>query len=160
MAQTDQAHSEDTSKQTAVRQHWISILSRSTAEELQTHWDTCSTDLTYKVIRKPETGLVMVRGRAGGRGQRFNVGEATVTRCSVLLSSGEKGHGYVLGRSDQHAELAAAFDACLQKPDLQDALTQSVIAPIERRLAADRLERREKVAATKVDFYTMARGDD
>lgn len=142
------------------RQHWISVLSRSNATELQAYWDELSLDYAYTHLRKPETGLVMVRARAGGKGQRFNLGEATVTRCSISLENGEIGHAYVTSRNKLHAELAAVFDALLQQKDLKAALTEKIIIPIEKRLSQEKASREEKVASTKVDFFTMVRGED
>jgi len=112
---------------------------------------------TFEHLRRPETGLVMVRGRMGGTGPAFNLGEAAVTRCSVRLADGTVGHAYVLGRSTAHAEAAALCDAIMQRSADQPGLRERVIAPLE---TAER-ERREsegrKAAATKVDFFTMVR---
>ena len=55
----------------------------------------------HEDLREPENGLVMVRGRVGGDGAPFNLGEATVSRAAVRLSTGEVGFGYTLGR-DRH----------------------------------------------------------
>ena len=69
----------------------------------------CAPQLRCEFLRRPETGLVMLRGRAGGTGQAFNLGEASVTRCSVRLSDGQVGTGYVLGRDQRKAELVAVL---------------------------------------------------
>ena len=66
------------------------------------------------MIRPPETGLVMLRGRMGGTGGAFNLGEATVTRCAVRTAKGHEGHAYVMGRNHGHAKIAAVCDALLQ----------------------------------------------
>ena len=58
----------------------------------------------YTVIRGPEGGLVMVRGRAGGGGSAFNLGEMTVTRCTVRTETGFVGHAYIAGRDEQRAD--------------------------------------------------------
>ncbi len=71
-------------------------------------------------MRGPEGGLVMVRGRAGGGGAPFNLGEMTVTRCTVRLGSGLVGHAYVAGREPRRAELAALVDALMQDPERAD----------------------------------------
>ena len=68
----------------------------------------------HEDIRRAECGLVMVRGRIGGDGAPFNLGEATVARAAVRLASGEVGFGYVLGRDCEKARLAALCDALLQ----------------------------------------------
>ncbi len=114
----------------------------------------------YDLLRAPETGLVMLRGRMGATGAAFNLGEATVTRCAVRLRDGTEGHAYVLGRNAAHARLAALCDALLQGPDTGAAVTATVIAPLEAKLHATHLAASTKAAATKVDFFTMVRGED
>lgn len=113
----------------------------------------------FVYLRKPETGLVMVRGRLGGTGNPFNMGETTLTRCSIRLESGTIGHSFVMGRSHPHAVAAAVCDALLQD-EAGAALSAAVVAP----LARERGERERRLAlqnaATKVDFFTMVRGDD
>src|SRR5215468_6953625 len=97
------------------RQRWLGILARADLRELQEAWARHAGDITYRFLRRPEIGMVMVRGRAGGNGQPFNLGEMTVTRCAVLLDKADiVGFGYVGGRDAQRAELVAAFDALLQ----------------------------------------------
>ncbi|MEO1276067.1 MAG: phosphonate C-P lyase system protein PhnG, partial [Pseudomonadota bacterium] len=105
----------------------------------------------------PEIGAVMVRGRAGATGDAFNMGEVTVTRCSVRLDGGTVGHGYVQGRNKRHAEIAALADALLQT-DQADTVQAGLIAPLAEAKAAERTVRAEKAAATKVEFFTMVRG--
>src|SRR5580692_5306600 len=83
----------------------------------------------HREIRPAETGLVMVRGRIGGDGAPFNLGEATVTRCAVQLASGEIGFGYVLGRDGEKARLAALADALWQSASHRDAVERHVLAP-------------------------------
>jgi alpha-D-ribose 1-methylphosphonate 5-triphosphate synthase subunit PhnG len=102
----------------------------------------------------------MLRGRMGATGAAFNFGEATVMRCAVRLASGSEGHAYVMGRNADHARLAAVCDALLQTPDTGDAVRERVIAPLEARLQQAHIEAAARAAATKVDFFTMARGDD
>lgn len=109
------------------------------------------------LLRKPETGLVMVRGRMGGTGAAFNLGEATVTRCSVKLASGTEGHGYVMGRNAAHAMRMAICDAVYQ--EAPEKLVP-VLDALEEVLTKTRIETASKAAATKVDFFTMVRGDD
>jgi alpha-D-ribose 1-methylphosphonate 5-triphosphate synthase subunit PhnG len=113
----------------------------------------------HVALRAPEIGLVMVRGRIGGTGAPFNVGEMTVTRCSVRLADGTIGHGYLAGRNGDHARLAAILDAMLQHPDHGLALFDRVIVPLEMRRDVRLRDRSAKSAATKVDFFTMVRGD-
>lgn len=116
-------------------------------------------DVPHEVLRAPETGLVMLRGRMGSSGAPFNFGEATVTRCAVKLAGGEEGHGYVMGRNAAHARAAALCDALLQDEAQAGNIAQSVLQPLEALLAERRATLRSKAAATKVDFFTMVRGD-
>ncbi len=102
----------------------------------------------------------MARGRAGGTGVRFNVGEVTVTRCAVELEGGAVGVAYVRGRDRRHAELAALLDALLQDPARHDDLEQAVVAPLAAAQAARRRAAAERVEPSRVEFFTMVRGDE
>ena len=102
----------------------------------------------------------MVRGRMGGSGAPFNTGEATVTRCSVENSDGNIGHGYVLGRDHIHAKIAAEIDAALQDHSAKTELLKTVIEPLQKIRDENLKESRMKTAATKVDFFTVVRGED
>jgi alpha-D-ribose 1-methylphosphonate 5-triphosphate synthase subunit PhnG len=114
-------------------------------------------------LRAPQTGLAMVRGRIGGTGDPFNVGEASVTRAVLRLKSGDGagpvGIAYQLGRDKRRAELAALADAMLQSPVWRDALVARLVVPLARALDKERSERAEQTASTRVDFYTMVRGE-
>jgi alpha-D-ribose 1-methylphosphonate 5-triphosphate synthase subunit PhnG len=114
----------------------------------------------HDAIRPPECGLVMVQGRIGGDGAPFNVGEATVSRAAVRLQSGETGIGYVLGRDREKARLIAICDALVQTDRYRAAVEEHVVAPIRARLLAARRREAEQTAATKVDFFTLVRGED
>jgi alpha-D-ribose 1-methylphosphonate 5-triphosphate synthase subunit PhnG len=111
-------------------------------------------------LREPENGLVMLRGRIGGDGAPFNLGEATVTRCAVQLASGEIGFGYVLGRDRDKARLAALADALWQSAQYQTAVEQKIVEPLRARQQERLARSREDTAATKVDFFTLVRGDN
>ncbi len=146
------------------RRRWMATLARAATADLEFCWQTHGRKdgrgVGYDFLRRPECGLVMVRGRAGGNGQRFNLGEMTVTRCSVRLGDGTVGHAYVAGRDRRRAELAAAFDALLQTPSRHEDIQSRVIAPLATKYLAARTERSRKAAATKVDFFTLVRGED
>jgi alpha-D-ribose 1-methylphosphonate 5-triphosphate synthase subunit PhnG len=101
----------------------------------------------------------MARGRAGGTGQRFNLGEITVTRCAVQSADGLIGHGYVAGRDRRKAELVASFDALLQAPGRRPMLLERVVEPLAAVQAEARAATARKAAATRVEFFTMVRGD-
>jgi len=134
----------------------MAVLARAGGEAIRAHLADTTPLPPHTRLRGPETGLVMLRGRAGGDGAAFNLSEMTVTRCSVSLPCGTVGHAYVAGRDHQQAELAALLDAALQDPALRPALMEAVIAPLAAAQAdADEAEAR-KAAATRVQFFTMA----
>lgn len=144
----------------AGRKRWMGILARADIDALEDAFDALTDAPQYTMLRKPETGLVMVQARANGTGQRFNAGEMTVTRCSVRLSAGTVGHAYIAGRNRRHAELAAVFDALMQEPAQAASIEEDVIAPLATTQDARRRTVQRKTAATKVDFFTMVRGED
>lgn len=111
-------------------------------------------------IRPPETGLVMLRGRIGGTGDAFNVGEATVTRCAVRTAKGYEGHAYVMGRNHGHAKIAAVCDALLQDESYHTKVEAQVLQPLQKLLEDRRSLAAHKAAATKVDFFTLVRGEN
>lgn len=113
----------------------------------------------HSLIRGPEVGTVMVRGRQGGTGAPFNLGEMTVTRCSVHLPCGTAGHAHVQGRDKMLARRAAILDALLQTGAAQD-VSDRVLGVLAKEEAARREIRARKAAATKVEFFTMVRGED
>jgi alpha-D-ribose 1-methylphosphonate 5-triphosphate synthase subunit PhnG len=138
----------------------MSVLALASRDELEAHWRALGRPPAYRVLRRPEVGLVMVRARAGGTGVRFNLGEMTVTRCSVALDDGPLGHAWVGGGDLRHAELAAVFDALLQDQARTVALAESVIAPLARAQADRRRAAAARAAASRVEFFTMVRGED
>lgn len=143
---------------TTERQNWISTLSKSDPAALLGEWGEVRVEErpTYDVLRPPEIGLVMVRGRAGGVGDRFNLGEMTVTRCAVRLASGETGVSYRSGRDKGAAEVAAVLDGMLQRPESSRA-AHAIVQRLEQALMAQRAEQARRSGATKVQFFTMTR---
>ena len=139
----------------SARRHWMSILARAPAGAIESLLTRDTPLPAWTLLRGPEIGLVMTRGRAGGSGAAFNLGEMTVTRCTVQLASGATGHAYVAGRHERRAELAAAADALLQDPAQTEALHRTLIAPLAARQQAARQDRAEKAADTKVEFFAM-----
>jgi alpha-D-ribose 1-methylphosphonate 5-triphosphate synthase subunit PhnG len=113
----------------------------------------------HEILREPENGLVMVRGRIGGDGAPFNLGEATVSRAAVRLASGEVGFGYTLGRDREKARMIALCDALVQTDEFAGIVEASVIAPLRSTFLARRHQKAAETAATRVDFYTMVRGE-
>jgi alpha-D-ribose 1-methylphosphonate 5-triphosphate synthase subunit PhnG len=145
---------------TETRRKWMAALAKAIPEELEHLWSTLKEKPGYYFLRPPEVGLVMVRGRAGGTGMRFNIGEVTVTRCAVQVNDGAVGTAYVLGRNVRHAELAALFDAMLQDPNRHTALMKKVINPMIVSIRDRKRRAAQKAAATKVEFFTLMRGDE
>lgn len=142
------------------RRHWLAVLARASREELEAALPDRHALPDYQLLRPPEAGLMMVRGRAGGSGMRFNLGEVTVSRCVVRTSTGLTGHGYAQGRDLRRAELVALFDALLQSPAWQPALMADVISPLASMQAAARRTLAERSHSTRVDFFTLVRGND
>jgi alpha-D-ribose 1-methylphosphonate 5-triphosphate synthase subunit PhnG len=140
----------------SARQIWMAILARASAAELRELLQDVAELPAFRVLRGPEAGLVMVRGRAGGGGAPFNLGEMSVTRCTVRDAEGQIGHAYISGRDAAQAELAARIDAALQSPERHDQLQAAVIATLAARQEAARAESARKAAATRVQFFTLA----
>lgn len=111
-------------------------------------------------VRPPESGLVMLRGRMGGDGLPFNLGEATVTRATVTLESGEVGVSYLLGRRIAAARAAACIDALGQVPDWRNRIEGVLVAPVAVRTGRERAAAAARAAATRVEFFTLVRGED
>lgn len=141
------------------RQAWLSTMAQAPADRLIALCQSAGVEVPHSVLRAPEIGTVMVRGRAGAVGAAFNLGEMTVTRASVRLTeSGAVGHGYVQGRSHEAATYAALVDALCQT-DQGSALIASVITPLRVEKAAREGARAARAAGTKVEFFTMVRGE-
>lgn len=141
------------------RKAWMSLLAKAPATELARLWEAFGAEPGHAWLRAPEAGGVMVRGRAGATGAPFNLGEMTVTRCSLKLESGEVGHGYVQGRDKGHARQAALVDALMQTGEAAE-VRAAILDPLAEAQETARAARAAKAAATKVDFFTMVRGED
>jgi alpha-D-ribose 1-methylphosphonate 5-triphosphate synthase subunit PhnG len=133
----------------------MSILARAKADSIATLLADCGELPGHSILRGPEGGLVMVRGRAGGGGSAFNLGETTVTRCSVQTGTGQVGHAYVTGRDGRQAELAALVDALMQDDARRAVVEARVITPLQAMQANRRADRGRKAAATRVEFFAM-----
>ncbi|MEM7521028.1 MAG: phosphonate C-P lyase system protein PhnG [Pseudomonadota bacterium] len=149
----------DLPDQTKARKAWMGTLAKAPEGRVQTLLDAEVARPGFVWLRQPEIGTVMVQGRAGGTGAPFNLGEVTVTRCTLQLDSGEIGHAYLQGRRKRCAEAAALVDALMQTVLAPDVMAK-VVTPLEQELTDAKRNRAEKAAATKVDFFTMARGED
>lgn len=141
------------------RQHWMGVLAKAQLGQLEDACKRLPHLPDHAWLRVPETGLVMVRGRVGGTGAKFNFGEMPVTRCAVTVEGGMTGIAYVQGRSHRHAELAALVDALMQDAAFGAVVAATVIAPLARAHVARRELAERKAAATRVEFYTLARGE-
>jgi alpha-D-ribose 1-methylphosphonate 5-triphosphate synthase subunit PhnG len=142
---------------TAARAGWLRLLALAPANELAARLAELEPLPAVEVLRPPELGLAMVRGRAGGTGMRFNLGEITVTRCAVRLPGGPLGIGYVAGRDPAKAKQVALADALLQTAEHHDRVQRGVLAPLAASLAARRAAAAGQAAATRVEFFTLAR---
>ncbi len=138
----------------------MAVLAQADTASLARLWHGWAEKPSWRWLRRPEIGLVMVRGRVGGTGGPFNLGEATVTRCALTLETGETGVAYCLGRRKEHVRLSALFDALWQMPAARDDVETRVVAPLAARQAAADGETAADTQATKVDFFTMVRGDN
>lgn len=138
----------------------MAVLARSTSRDLSAGLERMDSIPTAEDLRQPETGLVMLRGRTGGTGAPFNLGEATVTRAVVRLDNGIIGFSYILGRDPAKARLAAIVDALWQDEARKALVETNVLVPIRKRLLAEDAVRANQTAATKVDFFTLVRGED
>ena len=142
----------------AQRKAAMAVLAHSAAADIAARLGTIALP-AHEDLREAESGLVMVRGRIGGDGAPFNVGEATVSRAAVRLESGEVGFGYTLGRDRNKARMIALCDALVQSRDFAGILQAKVIAPLRAAISARHAQRAAEAAATRVDFYTMVRGE-
>ena len=142
----------------ARRQAAMAVLAHSDAAEIALHLDAIKLP-PHENLREPENGLVMVRGRIGGDGAPFNLGEATVSRAAVRLASGEIGFGYTLGRDRGKARMIALCDALIQTVDHAGIVEALVLAPLRARMISERNRKAAETAATRVDFYTLVRGE-
>jgi alpha-D-ribose 1-methylphosphonate 5-triphosphate synthase subunit PhnG len=154
--------------QAQLRSSWMSTLAKAPLPLLEECIQALESLPDYGFLRSPEIGLAMVRGRAEGTGQPFNLGEMTITRCVIQLSlaDGRQGKGeaiagfaYVAGRSLRHAELAAVCDALLQHPAWQTKILTQVIDPLQAAAAEKRMIQAAEVESTRVNFFTLLRGE-
>ncbi|WP_011300305.1 phosphonate C-P lyase system protein PhnG [Cupriavidus necator] len=151
----------------AARAGWLRILALAQPDALDAAYAQLSGQgvlPAYRLLRKPEAGMAMVRGRAGGTGAQFNLGEVSVTRCAIVLEDASAGStagvAYVQGRGTRHAEQAAVLDALLQRADWHQRVRDTVLAPLAQAHAARAANRAGVAAQTRVEFFTMVRGED
>lgn len=148
---------ENTSK--TERQEWINILSSCNPTDLVEARERLNADVYYNHIVEPETGLIMVQARADGSDSRFNMGEATVSKCVLEVEERYLGYGMVMGSDLEHAELAALFDGLLQHPDFQDDLKNNLINSLKEKQKQRDESLKKQAADTRVEFFTLKRGE-
>jgi len=149
----------------SIRKRRMAALALAAEETLEAEAARFSGSFSYTFLRFPEPGLVMLEGRAGNSGQRFNLGEMLVTRCVVRLEPPDsaavtEGYAFIQGNRPRHAELAAVFDALLQLDDWAESLERSLIEPLMAGREEQLRKRAEETARTRVDFFTLVRGED
>lgn len=147
----------ETERRDAGRRDWMSVLAKADEAALAAAFDALGPAPAFAWLRAPETGAVMVRGRAGASGAPFNLGEMTVTRCALRLGDGTVGHAYVPGRSADKARIAAICDALMQGARA-DEVRARVIVPLRDGRIAARNAMAGRAEETRVDFFTMVRG--
>jgi len=141
------------------RRRWLAILARASRSELETALMPFGDMPPLEHVRAPEPGMVMLRGRVGGTGDAFNLGEASVTRCALRVGASALGVGYALGRDRRKAELIAIFDAWLQDAGRHERLQREVVEPLAMQQAAQRAAASRAAATSKVEFFTFVRGE-
>jgi alpha-D-ribose 1-methylphosphonate 5-triphosphate synthase subunit PhnG len=143
------------------RAHWMALLARAPLPLMEAALASHEA-FALQWLRKPETGLLMVQGRTGATGERFNLGEVTVTRCTLRLGdarlpASHVGVAYVLGRSHKQARLAAMADALLQDPLQYKIMDTQLLEPVRQHLTALQTANHARAQSTKVEFFTVAR---
>lgn len=141
------------------RKEFMGVLAKSSSHAVAQACEALPSVPEFDWLRRPEVGGVMVRGRMGGTGAPFNMGEMTVTRCTLKLATGQVGHSYVQGRDKTHAKQAALIDALMQT-DQAAQIDQNVIAPLRAALQKTKAHTQARADQTKVDFFTVVRGED
>ena len=140
------------------RKFWMSLLATSNQSDLLNLWEQKKIRVNYIWLRTPEIGSIMAQGRMGVTGDKFNIGEVTITRCSLKLNCGTIGHSYVQGRSKKKAEISALCDALMQTK-MSKEINKNIIIPLGKIKKDNKDKILSKAEATKVDFFTLVRGE-
>lgn len=140
------------------RRAWLALLAQAPRHILQAHADNLTTK-GFDTLRAAEVGLTMVRARISNQGDRFNLGEATVTRCVVRHRDGSGsvtvGVGYVLGRDPERAGWVARIDALLQQREHHAHLMSTLVAPLREAVQQRHADEARATAASRVEFFTL-----
>ncbi|MEA9389658.1 phosphonate C-P lyase system protein PhnG [Acerihabitans sp. TG2] len=142
------------------RQRWMAELAASPPARLAALWQALALRVEYQRVRAPEIGLTQLQARMGATGRRFVMGDMTVTRAVIRLENGTYGYSYIAGRDKAHAELCALADALLQQDAHHERLQRNLIEPLAALRAEQQQLRARKIAASRVDFFTLVRGDN
>ncbi len=153
-------HVTDLSDMDERRRRRMGVLALAPERALAERFRAFGEDPAFTAVRGPETGLMLLRGRMGGTGKPFNFGEATVTRATVRLSDGAVGHALFIGRDAAKAQIAAVIDALAGDPQREARIEAEIIAPLEAEQEGRDAARRAETAATRVEFFTLVRGED
>src|SRR6201990_1818907 len=121
----------------AGRRRCAGLLAGATLTEIRAAWAALADKPDAKPVRGPETGLVMVRGRIGGGGSPFNLGEVTVTRATIKLGSRAIGHAHALGTDREKVRMAAIFDALWHQSATKDFVEETILRPVTERIAGE-----------------------
>jgi alpha-D-ribose 1-methylphosphonate 5-triphosphate synthase subunit PhnG len=141
------------------RQQWMQLLAEAEVQDLHSAFDRLDPKVPSTFLIKPETGMVMVQGKADGTGTPFCIGEMTVTRCMVQIMDRVQGYAMIPGSDHDHARLAALFDGLLQVPAFHDSLMTTLIRNLETKKEQRRQALTKDVADTTVEFFTLTRGE-
>ena len=142
------------------RQHWFSVLARSHADLVLERSEPWIVPDDFRVVKPPEVGMLQVQGRTGGKGQAFNIGDITITRCTVCGPDNFYGHAVLSGRRKDYALRVAQLDALLQHPAYHTDCMHNIIMPMHNRWQEAQAQKQARVAQTRVDFFTLVRGED
>ncbi|WP_417410071.1 phosphonate C-P lyase system protein PhnG [Hoeflea sp.] len=160
MSLAGEKQDEAVNKGVADRQRRLSVLAKASGKELLSCWKQTGLDPSVELLRGPESGLVALQGRAGGTGQPFHVGEMSATRVTVRIGSGQVGHAMIRGRDARKAQLVAVIDALAQDPAQAEMIERVIVAPLELLASEADAKLRDETSATRVNFFTMVRGED
>lgn len=150
------------------RPQWMRLLALAPEGTLRDLLQPLAQAVSYTFLRRPEAGLLMVEGKTDGT--RFNLGEMFVTRCAVSLShppaqAGEpgrpvQGYAWICGNRPRHAELAALGDALMQLPGYATRLRADLFDHLRDLEKQEAAEGERQIAPTRVNFFTLARGEN
>lgn len=141
------------------RKKWIGLLGCADPKDLEAARDDLTEGLDIRYVVKPETGMIMVQAKSDGSNARFNLGEVTVSRCVLDVKNKYTGTAWIMGSDLRHAELAALFDGLLQDPDYHDLLASTLMKDLKKKQAAKNRQLAEDASDTRVEFFTLKRGE-